>query len=161
MTRVGIGYDVHPLVRGRPLVLGGAVVPYGSGLDGHSDADVLTHAIIDALLGAAALKDIGTHFPDSDPQYEGISSIALLQSVGDMLRKGKYDIVNIDATVVCEQPRLADYIGEMRRNIGAALDIERERVSVKASTSAGLGFVGEGRGIAAHAVALIERTGQA
>ncbi len=154
--RVGIGYDVHPLVEGRPLVLGGVTVPFGHGLHGHSDADVLTHAIIDALLGAAALKDIGTHFPDTDPQYKDISSITLLKRVGDMLHNGGFKIENIDATIICEQPRLADYIDEMCRNISAALGIMREQVSVKASTSAGLGFLGEDEGIVAHAVALVE-----
>ena len=155
--RVGIGYDVHPLVKGRPLVLGGVTVPFGRGLRGHSDADVLTHAIIDALLGAAALKDIGTHFPDTDPQYKDISSITLLQRVGDMLHNGGFKIENIDATILCEQPRLADYIDEMCQKIGASLGIMREQVSVKASTSAGLGFLGKGEGIAAHAVALVEK----
>jgi len=156
--RVGIGYDVHSLVEGRPLVLGGVVVPFGRGLSGHSDADVLTHAIIDALLGAAALKDIGTHFPDTDPQYKGISSITLLNRVGDMLRNRGFKIENIDATVICEQPRLAGHIDEMRHNIGAALGIDTEHVSVKATTGAGLGFLGEGMGIATHAVALVEKS---
>ena len=154
--RVGIGYDVHPLMAGRPLVLGGVTVPFVSGLCGHSDADVLTHAIIDAILGAAALKDIGSHFPDTDPQYKDISSITLLNRVGDMLHNGGFKIENIDATVLCEQPRLGDYIDKMRSNIGAALDIDIEHVSVKATTSAGLGFLGEGMGIATHAVALID-----
>ena len=156
--RVGIGYDVHPLIEGRPLVLGGVLVPFGRGLHGHSDADVLTHAIIEALLGAAALKDIGTHFPDSDPQYKDISSIALLKRVGNMLQEERFTIENIDATVVCEQPRLADYINEMCRNISEALNLNKERISVKATTSAGLGFLGEGRGIATHAVALVDKS---
>jgi len=155
--RVGIGYDVHPLVAGRPLVLGGVTVAFERGLRGHSDADVLVHAIMDALLGAATLKDIGTHFPDTDPQYKDISSITLLKRVGDMLRNGGFKIENIDATIICEQPRLADYIDEMCRNISAALGITKEQVSVKATTSAGLGFLGEGRGIATHAVALVEK----
>ena len=155
--RIGIGYDVHPLAPERPLVLGGVKVPFERGLWGHSDADVLVHAIIDALLGAAALRDIGTHFPDSDPQYKDISSIILLKRVGDMLHKGGFGIDNIDATILCEQPRLADYIDEMCRNIGDALGIGRGQVSVKASTSAGLGAVGRGEGMAAYAVALIER----
>ncbi|MCK5654428.1 MAG: 2-C-methyl-D-erythritol 2,4-cyclodiphosphate synthase [Dehalococcoidia bacterium] len=155
--RVGIGYDVHPLVAGRPLVLGGVNVAFRHGLRGHSDADVLVHAIIDALLGAATLKDIGTHFPDTDPQYKDISSITLLKRVGDMLRNGGFKIENIDATILCEQPRLADYIDEMCRNISAALGIDKEQVSVKATTSAGLGFLGEGMGIATHAVALVKR----
>jgi 2-C-methyl-D-erythritol 2,4-cyclodiphosphate synthase len=132
-------------------------VPFARGLSGHSDADVLVHAIIDALLGAASLRDIGTHFPDTDPQYEGISSIILLQRVGDMLCDRGFRVENIDATIVAEQPRLAGYIDEMCRNISEALTITRDQVSVKASTSSGLGFLGRGEGIAAHAVALIER----
>jgi len=155
--RVGIGYDVHPLVAGRPLVLGGVTVAFERGLRGHSDADVLVHAIMDALLGAAALKDIGTHFPDTDPQYKDISSITLLKRVGNMLGNGGFKIENIDATIICEQPRLVDYIDEMCRNISAVLGITKEQVSVKATTSAGLGFLGEGRGIATHAVALVKR----
>ena len=155
--RVGIGYDVHPLVAGRPLVLGGVTVAFERGLRGHSDADVLVHAIMDALLGAATLKDVGTHFPDTDPQYKDISSITLLKRVGDMLGNGGFKVKNIDATILCEQPRLADYIDEMCRNISAALGIAKEQVSVKATTSAGLGFLGERRGIATHAVALVER----
>lgn len=155
--RIGIGYDVHPLTPERQLVLGGVKVPFERGLWGRSDADVLVHAIIDALLGAAALRDIGTHFPDTDPQYKDISSITLLKRVGGMLHKAGFRIENIDATILCEQPRLADYIDEMCRNIGDALGIGRERVSVKASTSAGLGSVGRGEGMAAYAVALIDR----
>ena len=155
--RVGIGYDVHPLVEGRPLILGGVLIPFERGLHGHSDADVLTHAIIEALLGAAAFKDIGTHFPDSDPQYKDISSIALLQRVGNMLLQRGLHIENIDATVVCEQPRLAEYINEMCRNISEALGLNKEQISVKATTSAGLGFLGEGMGIATHAVALVDK----
>jgi len=154
--RAGIGYDVHPLVKGRPLVLGGVRVPFARGLSGHSDADVLVHAIIDALLGAAALRDIGTHFPDTDPQYEGISSIILLQRIGDMLCDRGFRVENVDATIVAEQPRLAGYIDEMCRNVSEALAISRDQVSVKASTSSGLGFLGRGEGIAAHAAALIE-----
>jgi len=157
--RIGIGYDVHPLKEGRPLVLGGVKVPFGRGLWGHSDADVLVHAIIDALLGAASLGDIGTHFPDTDPQYEGISSILLLKRVGGMLGNHGFEVENIDATILAEEPKLAPYIDEMRRNIGDALGIDREQVSVKATTSAGLGFAGRGEGIAAHAVALIDRSG--
>ena len=155
--RIGIGYDVHPLVEGRPLVLGGVAVDYGRGLLGHSDADVLVHAIMDALLGAAALGDIGTHFPDNDPQFEGISSITLLKRVDDMVRSHGYSIENIDATIIAEEPRLAPYIDDMRRTIADAVHMAAEQVSVKASTSAGLGFVGKGEGIAAWAVALIER----
>ena len=154
--RVGIGYDVHPLVAGRPLVLGGVEVPFERGLSGHSDADVVVHAIIDALLGAAALGDIGTHFPSSDPQYEGMSSIALLERVGDILRGAGIEVVNIDATIVAERPRLVPYVDEMRYAICEALDIANEQVSVKATTTDGLGFAGHGEGIAAHAVALVE-----
>ncbi len=155
--RVGIGYDVHPLVAGRPLVIGGVTVAFHSGLQGHSDADVLTHAIIDALLGAISLRDIGTHFPDADPQYKDISSMTLLIRVGEMLHDRGFKIENIDATVICEQPRLADHINEMCLNISAALGINTEQVSVKATTAAGLGFLGEGMGIATHAIALVER----
>jgi 2-C-methyl-D-erythritol 2,4-cyclodiphosphate synthase len=155
--RVGIGYDVHPLVAGRPLVLGGVTVKFSRGLQGHSDADVLTHAIIDALLGAISLRDIGTHFPDADPQYKDISSIILLNRVGEMLGDRGFRIENIDATILCEQPHLANYIDEMRRNICTAVALDIEQVSIKATTSAGLGFLGEGRGIATHAVALVER----
>lgn len=155
--RVGIGYDVHPLAPERPLVLGGVKVPFGRGLWGHSDADVLVHAVIDALLGAAGLRDIGTHFPDTDPHYKDISSITLLERVGDMLHKGGFKIENIDATIIAEEPKLASYIDEMCRNIGDALGIGSEQVSVKASTSGGLGFIGRGEGMAAYAVALIER----
>ena len=154
--RIGIGYDVHPLVAGRPLMLGGVRVPFERGLSGYSDADVLVHAIIDALLGAAALGDIGTHFPASDPQYKDISSIVLLRRAGEMLHQG-YKIENIDATILAEQPKLAPFIDEMRRNISDALGIAKDRVSVKASTSASLGFTGRGEGIVAQAVALIER----
>lgn len=157
--RVGIGYDVHPLVEGRPLVLGGVTVPFPRGPHGHSDADVLAHAAIDAILGAAALRDIGTHFPDSDPQYESISSIVLLQRVGDMIRERGFGVENIDATIIAEQPRLADYIDHMRNNVSQALGIASEQVSVKAKTSSGLGFLGRGEGIAAQAVALVKEQG--
>ena len=156
--RIGHGYDVHRLVEGRPLILGGMAVPYEKGLDGHSDADVLLHAIMDALLGAAALGDIGRHFPDSDPAYAGVSSLVLLKSVGGILKHAGYAVVNIDATVLAQAPKLAPYIEEMRRRIAEALGINYDRVSVKATTEEGLGFTGEGRGIAAHAVALIEKT---
>jgi len=138
-------------------VLGGVKVPFGRGLRGHSDADVVVHAIIDALLGAASLGDIGTHFPDTDRQYENISSIILLQRVGEMLANHGFTVGNIDATILAERPRLAPYIDEMRRNIGDALGIAQEQISVKAKTSAALGFIGREEGIAAHAVALIEK----
>jgi 2-C-methyl-D-erythritol 2,4-cyclodiphosphate synthase len=155
--RIGIGYDVHPLVEGRPLVLGGMAIDHGRGLLGHSDADVLVHAIMDALLGAAALKDIGTHFPDNDPQFEGISSILLLKRVNGMIRSHGFSVANIDATIIAEEPKLAPYIDDMRQTIADGLQVAVEQVSVKASTSAGLGFLGKAEGIAACAVALIER----
>lgn len=155
--RIGIGYDVHPLVEGRPLILGGMVIDHGRGLLGHSDADVLVHAIMDAVLGAAALKDIGTHFPDNDPQFQGISSILLLKRVDGMIRSHGFSTVNIDATIVAEEPKLAPYIDDMCQTIAEALQVGVEQVSVKASTSAGLGFLGKGEGIAAFAAALIER----
>ena len=157
--RIGHGYDVHRLVEGRKLILGGLQVPCKLGLDGHSDADVLTHAIMDALLGAAALGDIGRHFPDSDPAYAGVSSMVLLKAVGGILNNAGYAVVNIDATVLAQAPRLAPYIEEMRRRIAETLGIGYERVSVKATTEEGLGFTGKLEGIAAHAVALIEKTG--
>ena len=156
--RIGHGYDVHRLVEGRPLILGGLAVPYEKGLDGHSDADVLLHALMDALLGAAALGDIGQHFPDNDPAYAGVSSLVLLKSVGGLLKHAGYAVVNIDATVLAQKPKLAPYIEEMRRRIAETLGISHDCVSVKATTEEGLGFTGEGKGIAAHAVALIEKT---
>ncbi len=155
--RIGHGYDVHRLTAGRKLILGGVLVPYELGLDGHSDADVLLHAIMDALLGAAAMGDIGRHFPDNDPAYKGVSSMVLLRSVGGLLRHGSYAIVNIDATVLAQAPRLSPFIEEMRRRIADALEMDFARVSVKATTEEGLGFTGERKGIAAHAVALIEK----
>lgn len=155
--RIGHGYDVHRLTTGRKLVLGGVQIPHEYGLDGHSDADVLIHAIMDALLGAAALGDIGKHFPDSDPAYKGISSVTLLRLVGALLRDKGYSIVNIDATVLAQAPKLAPHIEAMRRCIAEALELDVMRVSVKATTEEGLGFTGERKGIAAHAVALIEK----
>jgi len=154
--RVGIGYDVHPLTPGRRLVLGGIDIPFNKGLGGWSDADVLTHAIIDALLGAAALGDIGSHFPSGEPQYKGISSLVLLKRVGDELKENGWQIVNVDATILAEQPKLRDFIDPMRRQVSQTLGIDTSQVSVKASTSDQLGFVGRGEGIAACAVALIE-----
>ena len=153
--RIGHGYDVHRFTEGRPLVLGGVTVAHDRGLLGHSDADVLTHAVMDALLGAAALGDIGLHFPDSDPAYCGISSLTLLSRVGELLAEKGYRVGNIDATVVAEEPKLRPYIDAMREKIAAALGIEPERVSVKATTEEGLGFTGERLGIAAHAVCLL------
>ena len=154
--RVGIGYDVHPLTQGRRLVLGGVVVPFERGLNGWSDADVLTHAIIDALLGAASLGDIGGHFPPGEAEYKDISSLVLLGRVRDELLKNGWQVGNIDATVVAEQPRLSSFVGEMRRKLSETLGIDVGRLSIKASSSAQLGFVGNGEGIEAQAVALIE-----
>ncbi len=156
-SRVGVGYDVHPLIPRRKLVLGGIDIPFAKGLSGWSDADVLTHAIIDALLGAAALGDIGSHFPPGEPQYKDISSLTLLKRVRDELAKNGWQVDNIDATIVAEQPRLRDFIGSMRQQLSQTLGIALSQVSVKASTSAQLGFVGRGEGMAAYAVALIER----
>jgi len=155
-VRVGIGYDVHPLTQGRRLVLGGVVVPFERGLSGWSDADVLTHAIIDALLGAAALGDIGGHFPPGEAEYRDISSLVLLGRVRDELVKNGWQVGNIDATIVAEQPRLSSFVGEMRRKLSGTLGIDVGRLSIKASSSAQLGFVGSGEGIEAQAVALIE-----
>ena len=154
--RVGIGYDVHPLTQGRRLVLGGVAVPFERGLSGWSDADVLTYAIIDALLGAAALGDIGGHFPPGEAEYKDISSLVLLGRVRDELAKNGWQVGNIDATIVAEQPRLSSFIGEMRRKLSETLGIDVGRLSIKASSSARLGFVGNGEGIEAQAVALIE-----
>ena len=154
--RFGIGYDVHPLTSGRRLVLGGVDIPFDKGLSGWSDADVLTHAVIDALLGAAALGDIGNHFPPGEPQYKDISSLVLLERVRNELAKNGWQVNNIDATIVAEQPKLKDFIDGMRQQLSQTLGINISQVSVKASTSAGLGFVGRGEGMAAYAVAMIE-----
>ena len=154
--RIGTGYDVHRLTEGRALILGGVSIPYEKGLLGHSDADVLLHAVMDALLGAAALGDIGLHFPDTDPSYEGVSSVGLLQKVGEMLAEHGYRIVNIDSTVIAQAPKLKPYIGEMKLNIEKALGLPEGTVSVKATTEEGLGFTGAKEGIAAQAVCLIE-----
>ena len=157
MIRIGHGYDVHKLVEGRRLVLGGVEIPHVTGLLGHSDADVLLHAIADALLGAAALGDIGKLFPDSDPKYKDADSLELLRKVATKLSSQGYSTVNVDATVIAQAPKLAPYIPEMRRMISFALDTELDAVSVKATTEEGLGFSGEKLGIAAHAVCLIEK----
>ena len=154
--RVGIGYDVHPLKSGRDLILGGVKIDHPVGLDGHSDADVLTHAVIDALLGAAALGDIGKHFPDTDPEWKGKSSLDLLETVGGTVEKAGYRVVNVDTTLIAEQPRLHLFLAEMQRNIAARLGIEPGSVSVKATSPEGLGALGQKAGIAAQAVALIE-----
>lgn len=153
--RIGQGYDVHKLSEGRDLILGGVTVPYDKGLLGHSDADVLVHAVMDALLGAAAMGDIGQHFPDTDPQYKGISSIALLREVGGLLEEKGYVIENIDSTVIAQRPKLAAYRPQMAQNIADALHLPVERVSVKATTEEGLGFTGNGEGISAQAIALL------
>ncbi len=154
--RIGQGYDAHPLAPGRPLVLGGVQVPFDAGLEGWSDGDALTHAVIDALLGAAAAGDIGRHFPPGDIKYKDISSIKLLEKVREILKKGGFRVVNIDATIIAASPRLGEYIAAMRTNLGRALGIEVGQVSVKAASGNGLGFAGRGEGIAAQAVALIE-----
>ena len=157
MTRIGTGYDVHQLSEGLPLWMGGVLVPHSHGLVGHSDADVLLHAICDALLGAAALGDIGKQFPDTDPQYKGISSLKLLAHVGDLLHEHGYRIGNIDSTIVAQRPKLAPYIPQMRQNIADTLGIDVDQVSVKATTTEHLGFEGRQEGISAQAVALIEK----
>ena len=157
--RVGMGYDVHKLVEGRKLILGGVEIEHTLGLLGHSDADVLLHAVCDALLGAAALGDIGKLFPDTDAAYAGISSILLLERVAERLREAGYAVVNLDATVLAQAPKLAPYRERMRENLARVLALDASRVSVKATTEEGLGFTGEGLGIAAHAVALLEKIG--
>ena len=154
--RIGHGYDVHRLVEGRKLILGGVDIPFEKGLLGHSDADVLTHAVMDALLGAAALGDIGKHFPDSDPAYAGADSLALASHVATLLLKEGYRIENVDATILAQAPKLAPHIPLMRENLSRALGIPLSAVSVKATTEEGLGFTGEGLGMAAHAVCLLE-----
>ena len=156
--RVGHGYDVHRLTEGRALILGGVTVPFDRGLLGHSDADVLTHAVMDALLGAAALGDIGKLFPDSDAAYAGADSIALLERVTALLREHGWQVGNVDATVVAQAPKLAPYIPDMRRHLAEAMGLDVDCVSVKATTEERLGFTGSGEGMAAHAVALIERS---
>jgi len=153
--RVGFGYDVHRLVEGRPLVLGGVRIPYEKGLSGHSDADVLAHAVMDALLGAAGAGDIGKHFPDSEWQYEGISSLVLLSRVREILAAKSFEVVNIDSVIVAQAPKLAPYTEKMASKVAEALEIRPEQVNVKATTTEGLGFTGTGEGIAAYAVALI------
>ena len=154
--RIGMGYDVHKLVEDRKLILGGVDIPYEKGLLGHSDADVVVHAIMDALLGAAALGDIGKHFPDTDDRNKGISSIKLLQHVGELLRENNFKIGNIDATIICQKPKLAPFRDEMVKNVAKALNIEESRVCIKATTEEGLGFTGEGLGISSQAIALLE-----
>ncbi|MDB2091710.1 2-C-methyl-D-erythritol 2,4-cyclodiphosphate synthase [Clostridium paraputrificum] len=153
--RIGLGYDVHKLVTDRKLILGGVEIPYEYGLLGHSDADVLLHAIMDSLLGASALGDIGKHFPDTDPKYKGISSIALLKEVGKLLHENGYKISNIDSTIIAQKPKMAPHIPLMRKNIANALNIDIDQINVKATTEEGLGFTGEGLGISSQSICLL------
>ena len=152
-----MGYDVHRLAEDRKLILGGVEIPYELGLLGHSDADVLLHAVMDAVLGAAALGDIGKHFPDTDPEYKGVSSLKLLCKVGEMLDEAGWVIQNIDSTIIAQRPKLAPYILDMRKNIAEALHINLDQINVKATTEEGLGFTGEGQGMASNAICLIEK----
>ena len=158
MIRIGHGYDVHRLTEGRKLILGGVEIPHEKGLLGHSDADVLVHAVMDALLGAAALGDIGQHFPDTSPEYEGADSIELLKKVGGIISGNGCSVGNIDSTIICQAPKLAGYIPEMRKNIASALECDISRISVKATTEEGLGFSGAKEGVAAHAVCVVEKS---
>lgn len=153
--RVGMGYDVHRLVEGRKLILGGVEIPYEKGLLGHSDADVLLHAIMDALLGAAALGDIGKHFPDTDPAYEGASSMKLLEHVGALLEDHNYVIENIDATIIAQRPKMLPHIPQMVKNVASALGLEEDQVNIKATTEEGLGFTGSGEGISSQAICML------
>ena len=155
--RIGMGYDVHKLVTGRALIMGGVEIPYELGLLGHSDADVLLHAIMDALLGAAALRDTGRHFPDTDPQYKGISSILLLQKVGELLEEKGYEIVNIDATIIAQKPKLLPYIDTMIENVANTLHLSVDQVNIKATTEEGLGFTGTLQGISSQAICAISK----
>lgn len=154
--RIGHGYDVHRLVPGRDLILGGVKIPFELGLDGHSDADVLLHAVSDALLGAAGLGDIGRHFPDTDPKYKGADSLVLLNIVGQKVAQKGYRVSNIDVTMIAQKPKLKDYISRMEENIASVLGLDPERVNVKATTEEKLGFTGTGEGMACHAVCLLE-----
>ena len=155
--RIGHGYDVHRMTEGRRLILGGVDIPYDLGLDGHSDADVLIHAVMDALLGAAGLGDIGRHFPDTDPAYKGISSMKLLETVGQKIGAAGYTVGNIDVTMIAQKPKLKDFIPQMERNIALGLGISADQVNVKATTEEHLGFTGSGEGMACHAVCLLEK----
>lgn len=154
--RIGHGYDVHRLVEGRDLILGGVKIPYEKGLLGHSDADVLLHAVSDSLLGAAALGDIGVHFPDTDPAYKGADSLELLRIVGEKVKNAGYQVSNVDVTMIAQKPKLKDHIPQMVRNIAEALHIDANRVNVKATTEERLGFTGDGSGMSCHAVCLLE-----
>lgn len=153
--RIGMGYDVHRLVEDRTLIIGGVEIPYEKGLLGHSDADVLLHAIMDALLGAAALGDIGKHFPDTDPEYKGISSLVLMEKVGELLRENGFIIENIDATIIAQAPKMRPYIDSMRENIARVLEVDVSCVNVKATTEEGLGFTGAGEGISSQAICML------
>lgn len=155
--KIGMGYDVHKLVKNRDLILGGVKIPYELGLLGHSDADVLLHAIMDSLLGASALGDIGQHFPDTDEKYKGISSIELLKHVSKLLNQHNYIIGNIDATIIAQKPKMAPYILDMRKNISNALNISLDQINIKATTEEGLGFTGEGLGISSQSICLIKK----
>ena len=154
--RIGQGYDVHKLTEGRKLILGGVDIPYEKGLAGHSDADVLVHAIMDALLGAAALGDIGQHFPDTDPAYKGISSVKLLTHVMELLRQHHFAVGNVDAVIIAQKPKMAPHIPQMRKNLAQAMGVEEHRINIKATTEEGLGFTGRGEGIASQAICLLE-----
>ncbi|EOR27991.1 2-C-methyl-D-erythritol 2,4-cyclodiphosphate synthase [Clostridium sartagoforme AAU1] len=156
--RIGLGYDVHRLVEGRDLIIGGVNIPYEKGLLGHSDADVLLHAIMDSLLGASALGDIGKHFPDTDSRFKGISSIKLLEEVGKLLSVNGYSINNIDATIIAQKPKMAPFIQQMRENIANALNINLNQINVKATTEEGLGFTGNGEGISSQSICLLQLT---
>lgn len=156
--RIGLGYDVHKLVENRELIIGGVTIPYEKGLLGHSDADVLLHAIMDGLLGASALGDIGKHFPDTDPKYKGISSISLLKEVGNLLNENNFKIGNIDSTIIAQKPKMAPHILKMRENIAEALNISLDQINVKATTEEGLGFTGEGLGISSQSICLLTKS---
>ena len=157
--RIGLGYDVHQLVIGRDLIVGGVLIPYEKGLLGHSDADVLTHAIMDAILGAIGQGDIGRHFPDTDPQYKDVSSLKLLEHVATLLREHQYEISNIDATIVAQKPKMAPYLEEMKSEIASRLSIDTSQINLKATTEEGLGVSGQGQGIATHAITLVQKVG--
>lgn len=155
MLRIGLGYDVHRLVEKRDLIIGGVNIPYEKGLLGHSDADVLLHAISDSILGAAAFGDIGKHFPDTDERYKGISSLTLLKEVGLLIKNKGYEIINIDATIIAQKPKMAPYIQGMRENISKVLDLNIDQINIKATTEEGLGFTGEGLGISSQSICLL------
>ena len=157
--RIGFGYDVHRLVQGRPLILGGLTIPFGKGLLGHSDADVLTHAVMDAILGALGKGDIGRHFPDSDPMYKGANSLSLLKEVEEILHHEGFMVNNLDATIVAQEPKLTKYLEEMGKKLSHVLGVDPGSVNVKATTSEGLGFCGRGEGLAAYAVVTVKRAG--